>query len=89
MDFFSAAIDAALLIYFGVFSWAPPVVGLTVIAAVAGVVMLWVVGKTSNQARIRQVKRAVAASLLELRVFDDEPAVSGRRCARRCPWRCC
>ena len=61
-------------LFFAAFSWAPPVVGLAVLAALVGVAMLWVFGKTSNQARMKQVKRKVYASLLELRVFADEPA---------------
>ncbi|HJZ99489.1 MAG TPA: hypothetical protein VKE70_23425 [Candidatus Solibacter sp.] len=78
MDFLSTAIDAVLRAYFAAFSVAPPVVGLTVLAVLAGIGMLWIASKTSNQASIKQVKRRVAASLLELRVFDDEPAVTGR-----------
>jgi hypothetical protein len=78
MDFFNHAIDSLLRLIFLLFSWAPPILGLTVISVAAGIGMLWVVGRTSNQARIKQVKRAVAASLLELRVFDDEPAATGR-----------
>ncbi|HTP33459.1 MAG TPA: hypothetical protein VMJ75_14875 [Candidatus Acidoferrales bacterium] len=78
MDFFNHAVDAVLKLYFALFSWAPPLVGLTVLSAAVGVGMLWVVGRTSNQARIRQVKRKVAASLLELRIFADEPAATGR-----------
>ena len=78
MDFFNRAIDAVLKMFFAMFSWAPPVLGLTVISAAAGVGMLWVVGRTSNQNRIKQVKRSVAAALLELRIFADEPAATGR-----------
>ena len=78
MDFLSTAIDAVLRAYFAAFSMAPPAVGLTVLAVLAGIGMLWIASKTSNQVSIKQVKRRVAASLLELRVFDDEPAVTGR-----------
>ena len=78
MDFFNQVIDAVLKLYFALFSWAPPVWGLTVLSAAVGVGMLWVVRRTSNQRRIRQVKRAVTAALLELRVYADEPAATGR-----------
>lgn len=78
MDVFNHAIDGFLGLIVRVFSWGPPIIGLTVISIAAGVGMLWVVGKTSNQVRIKQVKRAVTASLLELRVFADEPAATGR-----------
>jgi hypothetical protein len=78
MDLFNSAIDGLLKLFLGAFSWAPPVVGLAVLSAVAGVAMLWVFGKTSNQTRMKQVKRKVYAALLELRVFADEPAVTWR-----------
>ena len=52
--------------------------GLTVVAAAVGAAMLWVFGRTSNQARMKQIKRRVQAGLLELRVFVDEPGVSLR-----------
>jgi uncharacterized membrane protein (DUF106 family) len=78
MDLFNAAIDGLLKLFFGAFAWAPPVVGLAVLSAIAGIAMLWVFGKTSNQARMKLVKRKVYASLLELRVFADEPSVTWR-----------
>src|SRR5258707_5754842 len=78
MDLFNSAIDGLLKLFFAAFSWAPPVVGLAVLSAIVGVAMLWVFGKTSNQARMKQIKRKVYASLLELRVFADEPAVTWR-----------
>src|SRR5437016_5530087 len=78
MEILNSAIDGLLKLFFAVFSWAPPVVGLAVLSAVVGVAMLWVFGKTSNQKRMKQVKRRVYASLLELRVFSDEPAISWR-----------
>ena len=78
MDLFNSAIDGLLKLFFAAFSWAPPVLGLAVLSGLAGVAMLWVFGKTSNQARMKQVKKKVYASLLELRVFADEPAVTWR-----------
>src|SRR5690242_17911321 len=78
MDLFNRAIDGLLKLWFLVFSWGPPLIGLTVISVVAGVGMLWVVSRTSNQKRIKQVKRAVTASLLELRVYGDDPTATGR-----------
>jgi uncharacterized membrane protein (DUF106 family) len=78
MDLFNSAVDALLKLFYTAFSWAPPVIGLAVLSAAVGVAMLWVFGKTSNQARMKQVKRKVYASLLELRVFADEPAVTWR-----------
>ncbi|HMC61524.1 MAG TPA: hypothetical protein VKJ01_20200 [Candidatus Solibacter sp.] len=78
MDVFNAVFNSLLLLFFAAFSWAPPVVGLTVIAALVGVGMLWVFRRTSDQTRMKAVKRKVYASLLELRVFADEPAVTWR-----------
>jgi uncharacterized membrane protein (DUF106 family) len=78
MDIFNAIFNSLLLLYFAAFSWAPPVVGLTVLAALAGTGMLWVFRKTSDQTRMKAVKRQVYAALLELRVFADEPAVTWR-----------
>lgn len=78
MDLLNAGIDAVLKLWFAAFSWAPPLAGLAVLSALVGIAMLWVFGKTSNQARMKQVKRRVYASLLELRVFADEPAVTWR-----------
>jgi hypothetical protein len=78
MDLFNAVFNSPLRLFFAAFSWAPPVLGLTVISALVGIGMLWVVGKTSNQAEMKAVKRKVYASLLELRVFADEPGVTWR-----------
>jgi hypothetical protein len=78
MHAFNAIIDGALRAYYAAFGWAPPVVGLTVLSAAVGVGMLWVFRKTSNQERMKLVKRRVYASLLELRVYADEPGVAWR-----------
>src|ERR1700681_1117905 len=78
MDLFNAAINSLLSVFFAAFSWAPPVVGLSVISALVGIGMLWVFRKTSNQQGMKTVKRKVYASLLELRVFADEPGVTWR-----------
>jgi hypothetical protein len=78
MDVFNAVFNSLLLLFFAAFSWAPPVVSLTVIAALVGVGMLWVFRRTSDQARMKAVKRKVYASLLELRVFAGEPSVTWR-----------
>jgi hypothetical protein len=78
VDAFNSLINLVLRLYFGAFAWAAPVVGLTIFSAVAGMVLLWVFRKTSNQNRIRTAKRLVQAHLLELRVFRDEPSVMWR-----------
>jgi uncharacterized membrane protein (DUF106 family) len=78
MDLFNAAIRSLLSLWVAAFSWAPPVLGLSVISAIVGIGMLWVFRKTSNQMGMKAVKRKVHASLLELRVFADEPGVTWR-----------
>jgi hypothetical protein len=78
MEIVNWSIDAVLLLVQVFLSFAPPLVGLTILAIAVGAAMLWVFGKTSNQARMKQVKRRVQAGLLELRVFVDEPVISLR-----------
>jgi hypothetical protein len=52
-----------------------PVAGLALISVLAGIGMLWLFGRTSNQAAIRKTKRRLQAYLLELRLFGDEPSL--------------
>jgi len=78
MEILNWSIDAILLGIHVFLSFAPPLVGLTVLAAAVGTATLWVFGRTSNQKQLKQVKRRVHAGLLELRIFVDEPAVSLR-----------
>ena len=78
MEIVNWFIDSLLLVVHVFLSFAPRLVGLTILAVAAGAAMLWVFGRTSNQERMKQVKRRVQAGLLELRVFVDEPAVSLR-----------
>ena len=78
MDLFNSIFDSALRFYYAAFSWAPPALGLTVLSVLVGVAMLWVFGKTSDQARMKAVKNKVWAALFELRVYVDEPRVTWR-----------
>src|SRR5258707_7961067 len=78
MHAINAIIDSVLSIFIAAFGWAPPLVGLTILSAAVGVGMLWVFRKTSNQQRMKAVKRKVYAALLELRVYADEPGVTWR-----------
>jgi hypothetical protein len=77
MGALNAALDGVLKAFFAAFRWSPGT-GLAVLSVLSGVAMLWVVQKTSNQARIRQAKRLVQAHLLELRIYRDEPGVMWR-----------
>jgi uncharacterized membrane protein (DUF106 family) len=65
------AVFAAL----GVFS---PGVGLWIISAVAGVIMLLIWRYTSNQSAIADVRRQISAHLLATRLFKDNLAVTFR-----------
>jgi hypothetical protein len=78
MDVINAIFDSLFVFFFGAFSWAPPVVGLSLLSAVVGVGVLWVFQKTSDQAALRAVKRKVFAYLLELRIYGDEPRATWR-----------
>jgi len=78
MDLFNSVINAVLRGFFAAFSWAPPIVGLAVLSVLVGIGMLWVYRKTSDQEKIRSVKRRLHALLLELRVYADEPGVTLR-----------
>jgi hypothetical protein len=78
MDGFNQVLDTLLRGWFAAFSWAPPALPLALVAAAAGAGMLWVFSRTSNQAGIRAAKRRAYASLLEMRVFADEPVISFR-----------
>jgi uncharacterized membrane protein YedE/YeeE len=48
-----------------------PLTSLVVVAAATGLAMLWVVGRTSNQAGIADAKRGIHAALFEIRLFND------------------
>lgn len=50
----------------------PPIVGVIVWSIPVSVFALWVFGKTSNQAKITAVKGKIAASLFEIRLFNDD-----------------
>ncbi len=60
--------DAAL----SPFSGLHPLVGITLISLIFGVVMLLVFKKTSNQDKLAAVKRKIHAGLFEIRLFNDD-----------------
>lgn len=78
MDALNEILNSLLRWFTAATAWAPAGVRLAAVAAVAGIGMIWVFGKTSNQTRIRAVKRRLQAHLLEMRIFSDEPAVTWR-----------
>ena len=50
----------------------PPIVGVIVWSIPVSIFALWVFGKTSNQEKITEVKSKIAASLFEIRLFNDD-----------------
>jgi hypothetical protein len=68
MDLLNSAINTGLKGYVAAWSWAPPIVGLTVLSVVMGAAMLWVFAKASDLQKLQSVKRKAHASLLEIRV---------------------
>lgn len=55
-----------------------PLLSLALLAAVAGIAMLWIIGRLSNQDAVRLTRRQIQATLLEFRIFWDEPRVVWR-----------
>ena len=55
-----------------------PLLSLALLAAVAGIGMLWFIVKLSNQDAVRLTRRQIQATLLEFRIFWDEPRVVWR-----------
>lgn len=55
-----------------------PLLSLALLAALAGIAMLWVIGKLSNQDAVWLTRRQIQATLLEFRIFWDEPRVVWR-----------
>jgi len=49
-----------------------PLATLTAVSVLTGIAMLWVVGRTSNQAGIAGAKRGIHAALFEIRLFNDD-----------------
>jgi hypothetical protein len=56
----------------------PPFVGLALVSLGVSVALLAAFKLTSNQAALKRARRGVSAGLLELRLFQDDPALVGR-----------
>ncbi len=75
LDGFNALLRAVVAGLAGILDPIHPLLGLSVASVLIGMGMLWVVGRTSNQAAIERAKKRMQAHLLEMRVYRDEPAV--------------
>jgi hypothetical protein len=51
----------------------PPFVSLLLLSLLTAAAMVLVIGRTSDQARLRQTKRRIQAALFEIRLFNDDP----------------
>ena len=67
----TGAFDAILRPFAGLHPW----VGLTVVSAVTGVVMLLIFGKTSNQKKIAETKDRLKAYVMEMWIFRNDTIV--------------
>jgi uncharacterized membrane protein (DUF106 family) len=54
------------------FRGTPPIVGVIVWSIPVSIFALWIFGKTSNQSKITEIKNKIAASLFEIRLFNDD-----------------
>lgn len=64
------------------FRWAPPVVGLTVLSLLFGVILLLMFKYTSPQNLIKKTKERLYATLYEIRLFKDDLGVLSRAIGR-------
>ena len=72
MAWINAALAGLLDIVLAPILGLPPLVSLLILSLVTAAAMLPVVARTSNQKRIAQTKRGIHASLLEVRLFNDD-----------------
>ncbi len=74
----NSAVGSVISIIFLPFSSLNPWVAMLVISLLTALLMLFIYKKTSNQERIRRVKNRIKASLLEIRLYqNDLPAQLG------------
>ena len=73
VDGFNASLRGLVSALASQFEPLHPLAGLAIVSVAIGIAMLWVVGKTSNQAAIERSKKRMQAYLLEMRLYSDEP----------------
>jgi uncharacterized membrane protein (DUF106 family) len=56
-------------------AYVSPIWSLLLLSVALGICMLWVFGRMSDQKAIRRTRNRLKASLMEMRLFGDEPAL--------------
>ncbi len=51
----------------------PPFLGLTIVSIVTGVVLLWLVGKTTHQSLVGRARDRMTSAIYEIRLYLDSP----------------
>ncbi|MBM3307323.1 MAG: hypothetical protein FJY74_03270 [Candidatus Eisenbacteria bacterium] len=67
------ALTKAFDIFLRPYELFPPIVGLLVVSALTGVVMLLIFGRASDQARIARAKDRLKAHIMEMWIFRSDP----------------
>ena len=57
---------------YAVFKWLGPFWSLVAISALAGILLVWIFGKVSNQCAIQKTRSRLSAELIALRLFKDD-----------------
>src|SRR6266446_6460167 len=57
---------------YGAMKWLGPFWSLVGISALAGILLVWIFGKVSNQAAIQRTRDRLSAELIALRLFKDD-----------------
>ncbi len=72
MSYLNAVLRPVFDVLLGPASGWPPIVPIAVVSLLVGVGMLLVFKRTSDQARLAQVKRLITAGIFEIRLFNDD-----------------
>lgn len=86
MDTLIHGLRSAIELGVAPFDALPPFWGLTLLSALSGAFMLWVVGKTTPQRRVDIARARMASAIYELRLFLDSPGRILRSQARLLGW---
>lgn len=86
MEAMTGLVHSAVELPLGLLDRVPPIVSLTLISVLSGVVILWIVGKLTNQKRLAIARDRMASSIYEMRLFMDSPARIARAQLRFFRW---